>query len=92
MASFHRALTTVREDLWKIDCPVTAMISGEDNVVGPRTLRALRSDLPHPPHIVALRRSRHVATLDFDADTIAEAVLQAARTEAAVHSPSETGE
>ncbi|SDS70806.1 carboxylesterase [Brevibacterium siliguriense] len=92
MATFHRALSIVREDLWKIDCPVTAMISGEDNVVGPRTLRALRSDLQHPPRTVALRRSRHVATLDFDANTIAEAVLQAVRTEATVPFPSETGE
>ena len=90
LATFHRALSVVRDDLWKVDCPVTAMVSGEDNVVGPRTLRALRSSLPHPPRIVALRQSRHVATLDFDASTIAEAVLQAARPEPAVHSPSET--
>ena len=92
LATFHRALKTLREDLWKIDCPVTAMISGEDNVVGPRTLRALRSGLPRPPHILALRRSRHVATLDFDAHTIAEAVLAKVRTEAVESSPSETGE
>lgn len=92
LATFHRALSVVRDDLWKVDCPVTAMVSGEDNVVGPRTLRALRSSLPHPPRIVALRQSRHVATLDFDASTIAEAVLQAARPEPAVRSPSETRE
>ncbi|MGC2942096.1 MULTISPECIES: alpha/beta hydrolase [unclassified Brevibacterium] len=92
LASFHSALKILREDLWKIDCPVTAMISGEDNIVGPRTLRTLRSDLPRPPHIVALRRSRHVATLDFDAKTIAEAVLTRACAEAVGSSPSETGE
>jgi carboxylesterase len=89
LASFFTALQSLREDLWKVECPVTVMVSGEDNVVAPRTLRALRSRLPHPPHIVALRRSRHVATLDFDADTIAEAVLSRARTEATVSAPSE---
>ena len=83
LASFHRALRILREDLWKIECPVTAMISGEDNVVGPRTLRTLRANLPSPPHIVALRRSRHVASLDYDASTIAEAVVSAARNDAA---------
>ncbi|WP_181273767.1 alpha/beta hydrolase [Brevibacterium oceani] len=81
LATFHRALNVLREDLWKIDRPVTAMISGEDNVVGPRSLRVLRSRLPHPPRIVTLRRSRHVATLDFDADTIAEVVLDRACTD-----------
>ncbi|WP_298415652.1 alpha/beta fold hydrolase [Brevibacterium sp.] len=82
LASFHRALRILREDLWKVECPVTAMISGEDNVVGPRTLRTLRANLPSPPRIVALRRSRHVATLDYDASTIAEAVVSAARADA----------
>ena len=92
LATFHRALRTLRDDLWKVTCPVTAMISGEDNVVSPRTLRALRSGLPHPPKIVALRRSRHVATLDFDANTIAEAVLQVVSTETTVPCQSEAGE
>lgn len=90
LASFHRALKILREDLWKIESPVTAMISGEDNVVGPRTLRVLRSDLPNPAWIVALRQSRHVATLDFDARTIAEAVLAKARSGAAESAPSDT--
>src|SRR5699024_703982 len=75
LASFHRALRILREDLWKVECPVTAMISGEDNVVGPRTLRTLRANLPSPPRIVALRRSRHVATLDYDASTMPAAVV-----------------
>ena len=51
-------------------------------MVGPRTLRTLRANLPSPPRIVALRRSRHVATLDYDASTIAEAVVSAARADA----------
>ena len=91
LASFFTALTSLREDLWKVECPVTVMVSGEDNVVAPRTLRTLRSRLLRPPRIIALRRSRHVATLDFDADTIAEAVLERARTETTAPVPSETG-
>jgi carboxylesterase len=87
LATFHRALKVLREDLWKVECPVTAMISGEDNVVSPRTLRFMRSNLPHPPHILPLRRSRHVATLDYDADTIAEVVLTRARAEAVRTAP-----
>ncbi|UVI37808.1 alpha/beta hydrolase [Brevibacterium spongiae] len=91
LATFHQALKGLREDLWKIETPVTAMISGEDNVVGPRTLRTLRSDLPHPAQIVALRRSRHVATLDFDAQTIAEVVLDRARSAATESAPAHRG-
>lgn len=80
IASFASAQKTLREDLWRIECPVTLFVSGRDSVVGPRTLRILRSHLPQRPTIVSLRRSRHVATLDNDADTIAEVILQKAAT------------
>lgn len=92
MASFHLALKELREDLWKVEAPVTALVSGQDNVVGPRSLRTLRSRLPHPPTILPLRRSRHVATLDYDAFTIAEAILARASTVTSTadgHAPAE---
>lgn len=76
IASFASAQKTLRDDLWRIECPVSLFVSGRDSVVGPRTLRTLRSRLSQPPQIVSLRRSRHVATLDNDADTIAEAILE----------------
>lgn len=79
VASLASALTGLRTDLWEITSPVTVLVSGQDNVVGPRSLRVLRSRLPEAPEIIALRRSRHVATLDFDAEVIAEAVATAAR-------------
>lgn len=78
IASFSSALRQLRQDLWKVECAVTVFVSGRDNVVGPRTLSLLRSDLPWTPRIVALRRSRHVATLDWDAATIAEALVDIA--------------
>lgn len=79
VASLASALKDLRTDLWEISSPVTVLVSGRDNVVGPRSLRALRAGLVRPPRIIALRRSRHVATLDFDAPLIAEAVARAAR-------------
>lgn len=79
IASFASALEDLREDLWKVEVPVTVFVSGQDNVVGPRSLRILRSGLPQPPRIVPMRRSRHVATLDHDAPAIAEAILAATR-------------
>ncbi|HCG56206.1 MULTISPECIES: alpha/beta fold hydrolase [Brevibacterium] len=78
IASFASAQRTLREDLWRIECPVTLFVSGRDGVVGPRTLRTLRSRLPQRPTILSLRRSKHVATLDVDADIIAEAILEKA--------------
>lgn len=73
-ASMHRGLAGLREELWMIGCPVTVCLSGRDGVVSPRSFRTLRSRLSAPPRTVALRRSRHVATLDHDADIIAEEV------------------
>lgn len=78
IASFASAQRALREELWRIECPVTLFVSGRDGVVGPRTLRTLRSRLPQRPMILTLRRSRHVATLDNDADIIAEAILEKA--------------
>ncbi|MBM6591950.1 alpha/beta fold hydrolase [Brevibacterium sp. RIT 803] len=78
ITSFASAQRTLREDLWRIECPVTLFVSGGDGVVGPRTLRTLRSRLPQRPTIRSLRRSRHVATLDNDANIIAEAILDKA--------------
>ncbi len=81
VASFAAAQTTLRESLWRVECPVTLLVSGRDNVVGPRSLAVLRSRLPHPPRTLSLRRSHHVATLDHDAPLIAEVILAAARGE-----------
>lgn len=75
IASFASAQKNLRDDIWRIECPVTLFVSGRDGVVGPHTLRTLRSRLPQRPVILSLRRSRHVATLDNDADTIAEVIL-----------------
>ncbi|MDN5807931.1 MAG: alpha/beta fold hydrolase [Brevibacterium sp.] len=93
IASFASAQKALRDDLWKIECPVSLFVSGRDSVVGPRTLRTLRSRLTQRPEIISLRRSRHVATLDNDAGIIAEAILEKATSSgrAAAGSP-EAGE
>lgn len=77
VASLHRGLAALRDQLWLVDSPVTLCVSGRDGVVSPRSLRTIRAGLSAPPRIVALRRSRHVATLDYDADIIADAVRTA---------------
>ncbi|MYM20248.1 alpha/beta fold hydrolase [Brevibacterium sp. 5221] len=74
IARFHRALPGVRARLWEVRNPVTLCLSGADAVVGPRSARTLRRRLPAPPRIIALRRSRHVATLDYDTPLIADAI------------------
>ena len=75
-ASLHAGLRGLRQRLWRIDAPVTVCVSGRDGVVAPRSLRALRTGLPQPPRIVALRRSRHVATLDYDAPIIEQTIRE----------------
>lgn len=80
VASLHRGLAALRSRLWLVDSPVTVCVSGRDGVVAPRSLRSIRTELSTPPRIVALRRSRHVATLDYDAGLIADAVRNALRT------------
>ena len=79
VASMHRGLAGLREQLWRIECPVTVCLSGRDGIVSPRSYRTLRSRLSTPPRTVGLRRSRHVATLDHDADLIAAETRQALR-------------
>src|SRR5699024_4720623 len=82
LARFHRARRILRQDLWRRECPGPPTTSGEDHVLGPRTLRTLPATLPSPPPIVPPRRSPHVAPLDYDASTSAEAVVSAARADA----------
>lgn len=77
VASLHAGLRGLRQRLWRVDAPVTVCVSGSDGVVGPRSLRALRSGLPRAPRIVPLRRSRHVATLDWDAPLVEQQVREA---------------
>ena len=78
VAQLYRGVKDVRAELWKVQSPVDLLISATDNVVGPRSSRFLRAHLPHPPHITVLRRSLHVATLDYDADLIANVICRAA--------------
>lgn len=77
--SMHRSLPQVRSRLWRISAPVTLCVSGMDDVVGPKSARFIRAHVQSPLRTVALRRSRHVATLDWDAPLIEDAVIEAMR-------------
>lgn len=77
--SMSRGLGETESQLWAVDCPVDLLISGSDAVVGPWSVRRIRTAIPADRLTVAsLRRSRHVATLDYDADIILTAALRAA--------------
>ncbi|MFB9775148.1 alpha/beta hydrolase [Brevibacterium otitidis] len=75
VASFYRGLIGVRRRLWQVTAPTTLCLSTADHVVGPRTARLLRSALLAPLRIVMLRRSYHVATVDYDAELIVSEIL-----------------
>ncbi|GAA2107217.1 MULTISPECIES: alpha/beta hydrolase [Brevibacterium] len=77
LRSFHAALPGLCDRLWAIRAPVTCCLSGADSVVSPRSHRILRSRLTAPLTTVPLRRSRHVATVDYDAPVIADRIRRA---------------
>lgn len=69
--SLVRGLTLLRERLWRVTVPVLLFSSATDHVVptasSDRVWRDIRSARKER---VVLRRSLHVATLDYDADEI----------------------
>lgn len=70
VASMQRGQRSLLQRLWRISVPTVICQSGTDNVVGPWSARQLRARLAGPVRTVALRRSRHVATLDHDAPLV----------------------
>lgn len=70
VASMQRGQRALLQRLWRITVPTVICQSGTDNVVGPWSARQLRARLAGPVRTVALRRSRHVATLDHDAPLV----------------------
>lgn len=86
VASLHQELKHLRRRLWQVTAPTTLCISTTDHVVSPRSARQLRNALLTPPHMVMLRRSYHVATVDYDADVIVGEILSAVSSASEVRS------
>lgn len=91
VAQLLRLEASVRRELRGVVAPVTLFRSATDHVVSEGSVRALRRGLSPAARslleVVTLPRSHHVATLDWDADLIAERSL-AALDAASVHTTS----
>ena len=60
----------VKSRLGEIKCPVLILHSPQDHVVGPGSVKAMREGIKAPIEYVALEKSYHVATIDFDREEI----------------------
>jgi carboxylesterase len=84
LLSLMDGLAALQPDLGAIACPVLIMTSANDHVVEPASSDHLAANVSGPVERIALERSFHVATLDFDRDLICqEAVAFAQKVTAA---------
>jgi carboxylesterase len=72
LLSLVEGVEALEADLPRIACPVLLLTSAQDHVVPPVNSDHLASVVAGPVERVALERSYHVATLDYDKDLIAE--------------------
>lgn len=80
LLSLADGTTELRAELEKITSPLLLLSSPQDHVVPPPNSDLLAGTVSGPVDRVALERSYHVATLDYDADLIiSEALAFAAR-------------
>ena len=70
LRSLMEALVDLERDLPVIACPVLLFTSQVDHVVPPASSDLLAARVAGPVERVALERSYHVATLDYDAELI----------------------
>ncbi len=73
--SLFEGVDAVAAELGEITCPVLLFSSRDDHVVPPTSGDVLAAGVPGPLERVWLERSYHVATLDYDAEEIAERTL-----------------
>lgn len=66
-------------DLPRIACPVLVLTSPQDHVVPPSNSDHVAAKVAGPVERVALARSYHVATLDYDRDLIEDRIVDFAR-------------
>lgn len=73
--SLFEALDELQPLLPAITCPVLLLTSTDDHVVEPASSDHLAASVSGPLERVTLKRSYHVATLDYDKDLIAERAI-----------------
>lgn len=75
LLSLTEALGELAGDLSQVSCPVLLFTSPDDHVVDPRSSEMLAARVSGPLERVELKRSFHVATLDYDAELISERIV-----------------
>ena len=68
--SLFEGVAEVEAKLDSVTCPILLFTSTQDHVVEPKSSDVLASGVKGPVERVALERSYHVATLDYDKDEI----------------------
>lgn len=79
LLDLHRATEELRGELGRVACPLLLMTSTQDHVVEPSNSDLLAAAVSGPVERVALERSFHVATVDYDKDLIFERAVAFAR-------------
>jgi carboxylesterase len=69
------AVTALQDDLAAITCPALILNAPQDHVVTPSNSDHLAASVSGPVERVALERSFHVATLDYDKELLIEQIL-----------------
>jgi carboxylesterase len=76
LLSLADAAAETVDGLRKVSCPVLLMTSPQDHVVDPHNSDIVAERVSGPVERVALERSYHVATLDYDKDLIFERAVE----------------
>jgi carboxylesterase len=79
LVSLLEHTVTLPDRLGDLRCPVLLLTSAQDHVVAPSSSDVLAARAAGPVERVALERSYHVATLDFDKDLIERRTVDFAR-------------
>jgi carboxylesterase len=79
LLSVHAAAAALRPELGRVTSPLLLLTSPQDHVVRPVDSDAIAAAVSGPVERVALERSFHVATLDYDKDLIEERAVAFAR-------------
>jgi carboxylesterase len=86
LLSLMDGLAALQGDLGRVTCPVLIMTSPNDHVVEPASSDHLAAAVAGPVERITLERSYHVATLDYDGETVCqEAVAFAQKVTSAAH-------